>query len=1001
MDAGAVIADRYVVDGHADTGGMGAVFRAHDDSGRPVALKLLRPDMAHLHTRFVREAQLLQQLHHPAIVRCLDSGETASGEAFLVMEWLDGQDLRTRLAAGRCSMADALCLTARIASALDYAHRRGVIHRDVKPSNIFLPGGDVTAAVLLDFGIARWAGSPREAAARGEDARAGTPAYMSPEQVRGHGDISAATDIFALGCVLFECLTGEPAFVAHDPMAVYCKILMDEPPRAGELVDGLPEPVEGLLGRMLATDAERRPSSRQLRNQLAELTERLGDADLEYTPESDPTRRSLTTSEQRMVHVVMARTGVRPFDPGDEPTVWTRSREQQERAAHAAKRRSRPASLTDQLSAFHHLDPAVIVQVEALTEQLHTMGARFGVLGDGSLIAVMESRARPAPKASLRSLLAGRPGFAIDWRDSPAASPSSNNPYSRESSRLSSAERDNGAVTTERPNPVPLTADIGYATAIDHVVDAARCALRLHQVFPHAEIALASGRAVLEQQRLIGAVIDSAAALLPAPRPVIDDSHLARPATTIRVDSLTAALLGARFEIAGDPHDGFSLHGERQALSAQRLLGRSTRFVGRAGELDQLGIAFDRCATDKRACAVLLTGLPGFGKSRLCEEFLQVVESRDDEPEIWLAQGDTTRGGTSLHLMADALRNSAGIADSEPDKLRWRKLRARVARYAAAPDRARITAFLAHLLKIPTPGEDGVQMRAARRDPKLMGDQVRRACRDLLDAETHDHPVLFIIEDINWGDRATIEILGRALRDLAARPLMLLATSRPGLGDILETMWPECTEIVLGPLKRSATAEFVRSALGGDIAEGRVTALLDRAQGNAFYLEELVRNAARGQWDLPETVTAMVHARLGALDPHARRVLRAASVFGKQFWHGGVAALLSDDVAVDSWLDELVMAELISLAPTARFARQAEYQFHHAMLRDIAYGTLTDQDRALGHRLAARWLERVGEGDARVIAEHYFQGDDRPSALGFFLRAAEDALDRSDFDAAV
>src|SRR5262249_13569518 len=129
--------------------------------------------------------------------------------------------------------------------------------RDVKPSNIFIVGGDVRAAKLLDFGVARWGGGGRALTVTGTSV--GTPAYMAPEQVRGERSVDARADVFALGCVVFECLTGEPAFVAHSPMAVFCKILVDRAPRAGEIVPGLPARIDELLGQMLAKEPADRP----------------------------------------------------------------------------------------------------------------------------------------------------------------------------------------------------------------------------------------------------------------------------------------------------------------------------------------------------------------------------------------------------------------------------------------------------------------------------------------------------------------------------------------------------------------------------------------------------------------------------------------------------------------------------------------------------------------------------------------------------------------------
>jgi serine/threonine protein kinase len=153
---------------------------------------------------------------------------TGEGQPYLAMEWLTGEDLAKRLARGALSLADSLTVLRRTASALAVAHQRGIVHRDLKPSNLFLRDGEVDRVTILDFGIAR----RREAshAITGTGGIIGAPAYMAPEQARGERDLTPAVDIFSLGCVLFECLTGERPFVAERVVAVLAMIIFSEPP---------------------------------------------------------------------------------------------------------------------------------------------------------------------------------------------------------------------------------------------------------------------------------------------------------------------------------------------------------------------------------------------------------------------------------------------------------------------------------------------------------------------------------------------------------------------------------------------------------------------------------------------------------------------------------------------------------------------------------------------------------------------------------------------------
>src|SRR5262249_18119266 len=164
---------------------------------------------------------------------------------------------RTRLARGPLAMGDAVALTARVATALGAAHARGIVHRDLKPSNLFLPGGHIDQVKVLDFGIAHREGRTQLTQT---GAMIGTPGYMAPEQARSNAPIGARADVFALGCVLFQCLTGTPPFDAASTAAILGKILFSEAPRVSTLWPEVPEDLDALLATMLAKDPALRPS---------------------------------------------------------------------------------------------------------------------------------------------------------------------------------------------------------------------------------------------------------------------------------------------------------------------------------------------------------------------------------------------------------------------------------------------------------------------------------------------------------------------------------------------------------------------------------------------------------------------------------------------------------------------------------------------------------------------------------------------------------------------
>jgi serine/threonine protein kinase len=257
----------YRVDAEIGAGGMGHVFRATDTRlDRAVAIKVLpahRWSDPQLRLRFEREARALSSLSHPNLCSLYDIGELAQPGGtipYLVMELLEGETLRDRLESGRISMRKALMWSAQIAHGLAAAHQKGVIHRDLKPENVFITQGELLK--ILDFGLATTLETPADSATlvRTQPGMVmGTAHYMSPEQVRG-ATLDPRSDIFSLGIVLYEMLTGQVPFHARSPVETMNAILVEEPPDIGALIS-IPETVEELVWRCLEKDPSRRFSS--------------------------------------------------------------------------------------------------------------------------------------------------------------------------------------------------------------------------------------------------------------------------------------------------------------------------------------------------------------------------------------------------------------------------------------------------------------------------------------------------------------------------------------------------------------------------------------------------------------------------------------------------------------------------------------------------------------------------------------------------------------------
>ncbi len=886
LDAGArsglVIGERFEIQEKVGSGGMGTVYRALDiQRGVFVALKLAR-GQADLE-RFLREATALASVSHPRVVRYVAHG-VLDGAMYLAMEWLAGEDLSARLERGRLDVDQALVVGRAAADALAALHERGLVHRDVKPSNLFLEGGKLEGLKLLDFGIAR---SMRERVHLTQTGQAlGTPSYMAPEQARGDERIDARADVFALGCVLFECLTGRPPFTGDHPVAVLAKLLIQDAPRLAELRPGAPRGLDGLLSRMLSKEPEGRPANGAAI--LAELDR------VDRTPSAPPFAEgaipALGTDEQRILCVVLSR----PVG-GPEVTMAPSQNTLAEEQVRAA---------------------------------VTLRGGRLERLANGSLLA------------------------AVHGGESPA----------------------------------------------DLAARAARCALTMAASALSTPVVLATGRGIVAGRLPAGAVVDQAVKML--------DGGAVRPGV-VRIDAATASLLDARFDVRPEGGD-LCLYGERDIAEGPRtLLGKLTSCVGREREIATLTATLRQCVSEPIARAVLLSAPAGSGKTRLLSEFLRGARAIDQGALVLSARCDALSAGSPFAMATDMLNRAAGVLQGESIEVKRKKLRARLGRHLSGEALRSVVELLGEMAGAPFPAAEASEaLGAARADLIAMGDAIRMAWEDWLAAECAMGPVILAIEDLHWGDLPSVALVDAALRRLDERPFFALATGRPEVHSVFPDLWKnrDLQEIRVSPLTPRASERLVREALGDRVDDATVSFLARRADGHPFFLEELIRAVSDGHGSdsLPETVLGMLEGRLDALAPETRRVLRAASVLGHTFWRGGVGALVGGPIhPVARALDELATREIILRRRTSRVAGEIEYTFHHALVRDAAYAMLTDADRALGHKLAGEWLERAGETDPMVLAEHFDRGADLPRALRWYRRGAEQALEGNDLARAV
>lgn len=924
---------------------MSAVFRARDRRlGGVVAVKVLygRDEGEH-RERLYREARVLEKLSHPGIVKYVAHGETDMDKPYLAMEWITGETLGKRLSRTGLTMGESVRMVTRVAETLAVAHAKGIIHRDIKPGNLILRDSNVEDPTLIDFGIARMGLGASSLTNTG--VMLGTLGYMAPEQARGTKQLDARADVFALGAVLFKCLTGLPAFAGDDEIAILAKMLFEAPPRVRELRKDVPPQLDELLARMLSRDPLQRPADGGVvAAELAALGQ-LDHVGKAATREATSHGDVITRGEQRLVSVVAVASHTHA--EGEESTIvdgtWQGMK-----------------SLSKGLRAA-----------------IQPFGAHLESLASGMIVVTLPGR----------------------------------------------------------------------HSATDQATRAARCVLAMRAAAPNVPMVLATGRAVLEERVPIGDAVDRALRMLQQHQ----DDAVANVATgkkqPIHIDEVTAGLLDSRFIVRSEGA-GLELVAEQQAAAdaGRMLLGKPTPCVGRERELVMLEGVFAECVADDVARAVLVTAPAGVGKSRLRYEVLRTLRHRGDPHEVWTSRGDPMRAGSPFGMLSQIIRAAADAQDNEPPRVQREKIRARVSRTVPQRDIVRVTQFLAETLGISMPEEDDVQLRAARHDPILMGDQMRRAFEDWLAAECKERPVVLVFEDLHWGDLPSVKFVDSALRALHDRPLMVLALARPEVKDLFPDLFAErgVQELRLKELSRKASEKLVRQVLGEtSVTDDLVSQIVQTAGGNAFYLEELIRSVSVGASNspdklrgmnesaatstsanrrstapvvLPETVLTMVQARLEALEPEARRVLRASSIFGQTFWRGGVVALLNgtrsgdiavansraqdtSDAQVSAWLDELAVREIVTRREQPKFRSEVEFVFRHSFIAEAAYGMLTDKDRIVGHKLAAHWLEKMGESEAVVLAEHLERGGEPKRAITFYRRAAAQALEGNDLEA--
>lgn len=405
--------------------------------------------------------------------------------------------------------------------------------------------------------------------------------------------------------------------------------------------------------------------------------------------------------------------------------------------------------------------------------------------------------------------------------------------------------------------------------------------------------------------------------------------------------------------------------------------------VGRQHELAQLLSASERVVEQRRPCLVTIIGVAGAGKSRLAREFIAHVDAR-----VVVGRCVPYDHAGVYGVFAQQLKQLAGVAETDQPDEALAKASALVDRVVPPPERPEVLRCIAVLLGAAT-------------EQPLVGEQMvlLYSFRRLLEAVAVEQPTVFVFEDVHWAEAAEYDLIRYLAQYVRDVPAMFLALARP---DLLEQHadWSSglltYSAMQLEPLSDRDARAIVEAVAGDKLPTEDIARLVNTGAGNPLFLEELATALVEGAGSmdqLPTNVRAAIASRVDALPAEARAVLLTASVVGRAFWAGAVAAA-TEGADVRAALEVLETRDLVRRQPTTDVPGDVEFRFKHALIRDVCYATLPRADRARAHAAVADYFEQLvtDNGDlAGLLAHHYEQAGDARRATSYLLAAAERA----------
>lgn len=932
--------NQYVILSPLGRGGMGEVWLADDTRlNRRVALKLLPAEFtndANRVRRFEQEAHAVSRLNHPNIITLFDFGKTEDGY-FITTEFVDGQTMRARLQDGaRVPIGEAIEIAMQGCSALATAHEAGIIHRDIKPENLMVRRDGYVK--VLDFGLARMArpsmpaADPQAAALSKHNTAAGavmgTASYMSPEQTRGY-KVDARTDIFSLGIVLYEMLTGCPPFDGATVSDVLAAILHSDPPPLTHFTAGLPPELQLIVSQALVKDRELRYQT--IKDVMLDL-------------------KALAAELEFKARLADAGPAGRPYPQVDtEQSTRNLPRQPMEpdKTAELSATLCRQCRTRNPAAAIFCLNcgSALVEHCDNCQAVLLT-GAKFcmscGQQVGGATPADREqlSRLAAATPSSLASKIrAVQPtvgerkivtalfadfsifsasGRALDPEDLPAII---NQALDRLSPTIFHYE---GAVAQVLGNS--LLAFFGAPLAHeDDPVRAVRAALEMVAQARQLADELRRQQGVEFEIRLglntgpivIGHVTSQLKFEFTAVGDTVSlatRAQAAAPAMAVMVTEDTQRLVAAVFDCAeltglgvkgraGEVRVAEVSQSRTELDRVHGLSGLQSRMVGREAELAEL-LQLSHAVQAGLGRVAVIIGEPGLGKTRLLTEW---KKAEGQERLQWVEGHCLSYGqGLAYHLLQNLVRGLLG-APAAADEDQTHAALFELTEDLLGDAVLEAYPYLGHLLSLKLEGE--ALERVRQLDPQALQNQYLMSLRRLLSALAARRPLCLLLEDIHWADPSSAELLRKLLPLAGEAPLLFCFVTRPErdtpgwrlVNAARELIGGPLTELTLSELSAADSSLLISNLLdNATLPETTRALILDKTDGNPFFVEEVIRMLIEhgvlarraGEWiveaeitasEIPDNLQSLLLARIDRLPEDVKRALRVASVIGRQF----------------------------------------------------------------------------------------------------------------------